>query len=216
MLRVLLIVISLLAFTSLRAQVPDSTGVRQDTVRKVPAKPATAAGQPVVKSAARLELEKMPRRAATRSAIIPGWGQVTNRRWWKVPLIYGGFVGIALVYDFNQTQYKLFLTEAQNREYNSQNPATPKPVDPAYATLSDNGIITIKDGYRRNRDLTILAGVAFYTINIIDAYVDAKFFRFDISDELVLKVNPSLQQQSNGFAYALPTPSIKVSVSLTK
>jgi hypothetical protein len=213
--RILLIFFALLAFTSLKAQVPDSAGVRQDTVKKVPAKPAAPASKPVVKSAARLELEKMPRRAAIRSAIIPGWGQLTNRRWWKVPLIYGGFVGIALVYDFNQTQYEEFLTEAQIREYNRLNPKNPIPVNPAYATLSDSGIISIKDGYRRNRDLTIMAGIAFYAINIVDAYVDAKFFRFDISDELVLKVNPSLQE-SHGFAYALPAPSIKVSVSLTK
>ena len=216
MLRILLIFVSLLALTSVKAQERDSAVVRQDTVKPIVAKPAPAKSTPVVKSAERIRLEKMPRRAAIRSAIIPGWGQITNRRWWKVPLVYGGFVGIALVYDFNQTYYKEFLTEAQNREYNRLHPRDERPVNPAYVNLSNTGIITIKDGYRRNRDLTILGGAAFYAITIIDAYVDAKFFRFDISDELVLKVNPSLQQPTPGYAFASPTPSIKVSLSLTK
>jgi hypothetical protein len=213
-LRIVLIFVSLLAITTVRAQERDSSVVRQDTIKPAVAKPSPAKSVPVVKSAERIELEKMPRRAAIRSAIIPGWGQITNRRWWKVPLVYGGFVGIALVYDFNQTYYKEFLTEAQNREHNRLHPTDPKPVNPEYASATNTGIINIKDGYRRNRDLTILAGAAFYAITIIDAYVDAKFFRFDISDELVLKVNPSLQQPW-GYASS-PSPSIKVSLSLTK
>jgi hypothetical protein len=56
-----------------------------------------------------------PRKAVLRSAIIPGWGQARNGKWWKVPLVYGGFVGIGLVYDFNQRFYKEFLGESQAR-----------------------------------------------------------------------------------------------------
>jgi hypothetical protein len=197
------------------AQDRDSLLRRQDTVKNVlkaePAKP------PVAKSAARLELEKMPRRAAIRSAIIPGWGQITNRRWWKVPLVYGGFVTLAFVYDYNQTNYKIFLTEAQNREYNQQNPALPpRYVNPGYRTLTSSGIIKLKDAYRRDRDLTILGGLAFYTITIIDAYVDAKFFRFDIDDELALQVKPAFQQVPGIYTSASPVASVKVSLSLTK
>jgi hypothetical protein len=197
------------------AQDRDSLLRRQDTVKNVlkaePAKPSVA------KSAARLELEKMPRRAAIRSAIIPGWGQITNRRWWKVPLVYGGFVTLAFVYDYNQTNYKIFLTEAQNREYNQQNPALPpRYVNPGYRTLTSSGIIKLKDAYRRDRDLTILGGLAFYTITIIDAYVDAKFFRFDIDDELALQVKPAFQQVPGIYTSASPVASVKVSLSLTK
>lgn len=214
-LRILIIFTFLFSAACVMAQERDSAVLKQDTIKTI-VKPAPVKSKPVFKSAERLELEKMPRRAAIRSAIIPGWGQLTNRRWWKVPLVYGGFVGIALVYDFNQTNYKIFLTEAQNREYNTQNPTTPKPVRPEYQTLTTTGIITIKDGYRRNRDLTILGGAAFYAITIIDAYVDAKFFRFDITDELALKVKPGLQQQPADNAFASPVPSIKVSLALSK
>ena len=120
-------------------------------------------------------------RAAIRSAILPGLGQITNRRWWKVPLVYGGFAGIGLVYEFNQRNYKIFLKEAQIREFNNTVKDSLRiPGNPLYAELSSTGIISIKDAYRRNRDLSILGGLAFYTINIIDAYIDAKFFRFDM------------------------------------
>ena len=216
MVRILLLVIALISGTCAMAQERDSIVPKQDTVKPL-VKPAPAKTAPVVKTAARIELEKMPGRAALRSAIIPGWGQLTNRRWWKVPLVYGGWVGIALVYDFNQTNYKIFLTEAQDREFNSQNPKEPqRPVRAEFQRYPLSGIITIKDGYRRNRDLTILGGVAFYAVTIIDAYVDAKFFRFDISDELALKVTPALQAQPPTNAFAATVPAVKVSLSFSK
>jgi hypothetical protein len=215
-LRILIILALVFSAFIGKAQNRDSSVQRSDTVRTA-VKAASPKSTPVVKSAARIELEKMPRRAAIRSAIIPGWGQLTNRRWWKLPLVYGGFVGLALVYDFNQTNYKIFLTEAQNREFNEANPALdPRPVNPAYQHLLTTGIISIKDSYRRDRDLTILAGAAFYAITIIDAYVDAKFFRFDITDELALKVKPTLQAAPGYAAFASPVPSVKLSLALTK
>ena len=167
-----------------------------------------------VKDSARLALEKMPRTAALRSAMLPGLGQIINRRWWKVPLVYGGFVGIGLVYEFNHRYYKIFLKEAQIREFNNTAPDNlKKSGNPLYARIPPSGIITIKDGYRRNRDLSILGGVAFYAINIIDAYIDAKFFRFDISDDLTLRVKPTFQRSPVN-AQTAPAPGIKFILSL--
>lgn len=182
----------------------DNIPARLDTAK-------TAAKAPsVVKDSARLALERMPRQAAMKSAMLPGLGQLYNKRWWKVPLIYGGFIGIGLVYEFNQRNYKIFLKEAQFRE---ENPG--KTENPLFAGYSNQGIITIKDSYRRDRDLSILAGLGFYAINIIDAYVDAKFFRFDISDELSLKVDPVINNGSYMNASAeRPSLGIKFSLSL--
>ena len=152
----------------------------------------------------------MTRRATMESAMLPGLGQIYNKRWWKVPLVYGGFVGIGLVYEFNQRYYKIFLMEAQYRELNPG-----KTENPLFAGYTNQGIITIKDSYRRNRDLSILAGLGFYAINIIDAYIDSKFFRFDISDELSLRVNPSVQQPVYIHSSAIaPVAGIKISLSL--
>lgn len=144
---------------------------------------------PAIKDSARIEIEAMPRRAALKSAMLPGLGQIYNKRWWKVPLVYGGFVGIGLVFEFNQRYYQIFLKEAQ---YRQENPG--KKENPLFTPYTTEGIINIKDSYRRDRDLSVLAGLGFYAITIIDAYVDAKFFRFDISNDLTLQVNPTINQ----------------------
>lgn len=164
----------------------------------------------VVKDSARLAIEAMPRIAARRSAILPGLGQLYNKRWWKVPLVYGGFVGIGLVYEFNQRYYKMFLREAQFRQEDRTK------ANPAWAVYTDEGIIGLKDDYRRSRDLSILAGVAFYAVQIIDAYIDAKFFRFDVSDDLSMRVTPLIQpgQIYNAANPAAPAIGFKVRLSL--
>lgn len=163
------------------------------------------------KNAARLALERMPGKAALRSAILPGWGQVYNRKlWWlRVPAIYGGFTGIGLAFEFNNRYYRSFLKEAQFRE------AFPgQKENPLYERLDNNGVVRVKDQYRRNRDLTILGGAALYALNIIDAYIEAKFKRFDINDDLGLQVKPTLQPPVPAFgATAAPVPGIKLSLS---
>ncbi|MBC7745722.1 MAG: hypothetical protein H7096_11530 [Flavobacterium sp.] len=212
-LQILLIFCALLITKISFAQV-DSSAVLTDSVKPA-AKLEKTKTTATFKTDERIRLEKLPGKAALRSAIIPGWGQLSNKRWWKVPLVYGGFVGIVLVYDFNRSNYRIFLTEAQNREFNKLNPNAQKPLNSNFTRLSESGIINIKDYYRRNRDLSVLGGIAFYTINIIDAYVDAKFFRFDISDDLALQLKPELHSPiKNG--NRLPVPAIKLSLSFLK
>ncbi|MGB4775771.1 MAG: DUF5683 domain-containing protein [Daejeonella sp.] len=188
------------------AQKTDTIPLNADTTKKNIPPPVQAKVTPF-KDSLRLEIEKRPRKAAIRSAIVPGLGQIYNKRWWKVPLIYGGFVGIGLVYEFNHRNYKIFLKEAQFRE---ANPGMTE--NPLYVGASNSGIILVKDAYRRNRDLSVLIGVAFYAVNIIDAYIDAKFLRFDISNDLSLNIRPSLQQAFTN-SYTSSVPSIKLSLS---
>lgn len=177
------ILMCLLTHSDAFSQNQVNSSAKQDTGLVAPKKSV------VVKDSARLAIEAMPRIAARRSAMLPGLGQIYNKRWWKVPLVYGGFIGIGLVYEFNQRNYKIFLKEAQFRQ---ENPG--KTQNPLYAPYTTQGIINIKDSYRRDRDLSILGGLGFYAINIIDAYIDATFFRFDLSDDLSVQLKPSVQQ----------------------
>ena len=177
------ILMCFLAHSNAFAQKKENDTARKDTAKIVVRK------TPAIKDSARIEIEAMPRRAALKSAMLPGLGQIYNKRWWKVPLVYGGFVGIGLVFEFNQRYYQIFLKEAQ---YRQENPG--KKENPLFTPYTTEGIINIKDSYRRDRDLSVLAGLGFYAITIIDAYVDAKFFRFDISNDLTLQVNPTINQ----------------------
>jgi hypothetical protein len=153
-----------------------------------------------------------PRKAVLRSAILPGWGQARNHKWWKVPLVYGGFVGLGLVYNFNNIFYKETLKESQFRKANPNLGRDTSFLYPQYRGIPDNQIYGAKDFYRRNRDLSLYSMVGFWGLQMVDAYIDAKLATFDVSDDLTLKVTPSIYSPtygSLGFKTAVPMLSLK-------
>lgn len=225
LLRCLLPLLAIFAFSSVSAQTDTivvgvdkgmkeaarepETIILKDTVSNLRSTRQTEVTKEVPKDPERLRLEMLPRKAVRKSAIIPGWGQLQNRRWWKVPIIYGGFVGMGLAIDFNQRYYKEFLSEL--RYYNENQKWKNELYNERQYPYSS--IVNAKDFYRRNRDLSILLTGALYAVNLIDAYVDAKFFRFDISNDLSLKVSPSLQPTVS-YSYISPVPAFKIKLSL--
>lgn len=205
----LLTLLSLSTILHSFAQTQDSISLSKPVPKLSTPSPSITREEPR-KDAARLRLEKMPRRALLRSMVIPGWGQATNKRWWKIPLIYGGLYLFIKEYNANRNKYHEYLKEAQ---YRVENP-TKKYGDPAYQLFTTDGIIKTKDLYSRNTDLCALALIGIYAANVLDAYVDAKFFQFDISDKLSLKVRPSFQVVPQTDTYALLNPTLKISLSL--
>ena len=133
-----------------------------------------------------------PRKAVLRSAILPGWGQVRNKQWWKVPLIYGGFVGIGLVYNFYNVEYRSSLSESQFRKANPNTDPRLVFLLPEFRGIPDAQIFLIKDFNRRNRDLSLYSGILFYGIQLADAYTSARLATFDVSDDLTFKLKPSI------------------------
>lgn len=184
-----------------------ATPARKDTTI-VPLDESKKAKSTVFKDSARLALEAMPGRAAWGSAMLPGLGQIRNGRWWKVPFIYAGLVSVGLAFEFNNRYYRDILKELQYRELNNQ-----ETRDPQYAPYDRSSLISAKDFYRRNRDLSILGFLGVHAINVIDAYVDAKFFRYDITDKLGFNVQPTLMPPLS-FASVTPVPAIKFTISL--
>ena len=155
-----------------------------------------------------------PRKATIYSAIVPGLGQIYNKKYWKVPLIYIGFGAIGYFINWNNENYQLFKTgythltdtnpdtqdylkiEAVRRNnYNLDNPTEFNNLKTA--------LLKQQDYYRRNRDLLVISMVGFYGLNIIDASVDAHLFDFDISDDLTLKWEPTMMNFDNNFVYCL-------------
>ncbi|WP_428327569.1 DUF5683 domain-containing protein [Mucilaginibacter sp.] len=164
-----------------------------------------------------------PHKAIIRSLILPGWGQVYNHRWWKVPIIYGtlGLLGDAIL--FNAKYYKEFLAISEYR-YHGIVPVKGAKYYAEYTALSnpnnfvsDQAIYDAKDGYRRNRDLSILGFAGFWGINVVEAYIDAKFINsYTVDSNLSMKVAPSLITQP---MYALNTagsyiPGIKITFTI--
>jgi hypothetical protein len=139
-----------------------------------------------------------PHTAIMHSLLIPGWGQVYNHHWWKVPVIYGALGALGYYIIWNNTQYAEFLALSQYREHG----VTPGLKDPYYAEYQlyagypSQALYDQKDYYRRNRDLDILGVFAAWGINVIDAYIDAKFeSAYTVDRNLSMKITPALLNQ---------------------
>jgi hypothetical protein len=127
-----------------------------------------------------------PKKAALYSAILPGLGQAYNKRWWKLPLVYGAIgTSVYFIID-NNKNYNSFRDEYLFRLDN------PGSSNTGFENYTDANLITIQDQYRRWRDLSyIFCGIA-YALNIVDAAVDAHLIDFNkkINDDLSLHIHP--------------------------
>ena len=153
--------------------------------------------------------EKRPhsiKRAAIYSAVLPGLGQAYNRKYWKIPIVYAGFGVLGYFIVTNNNEYKkyneAYIYKANDETYPIDNPY----VDKYNLDQLQRGL----DYYRRNRDLSIIITGLWYIVNVLEAYVDAHFFDYDISEDISLKVGPSVPV--NFSPQPAVTPGIKVTL----
>ena len=137
-----------------------------------------------------------PTKATWLALVIPGGGQIYNRKYWKLPIIYGGFAGCAYALTWNGKMYKDYsqaYKDAMNG--NMQSSSITDLLPPGY-TISESQLKELlrkrKDTYRRYRDLSIFAFIGVYLISVIDAYVDAELSNFDITPDLSMRVEPTV------------------------
>lgn len=127
-----------------------------------------------------------PARAAFYSAVLPGLGQINNKQYWKVPIVYAGMgVGIYF-YSRNNKQYKRYRNAYKRRlagftddEFTNQTTGE--------KTLSDDALIDAQKFYSKNKDLSLLATGIFYILNIVDANVSAHLAQFNVNENLSLR-----------------------------
>ncbi len=127
------------------------------------------------------------RKATILSAIFPGAGQIYNGSYWKLPIVYGGFAILGYIIDFNNRGYQRFKTA-----YNYATDGDDSTVDEFNGAYSDTVLENTRNSYRRYRDMGIVYLAGFYLLNIIDAHVDAYLRRYDISDNLSMKIEPTV------------------------
>ena len=139
-----------------------------------------------------------PQRALWLSALCPGLGQIYNRRYWKLPIVVGAFVGLSYGASWNNRMYKDYSKgyrdvmddDPDTRSYMDFFPPTVRESDLDVAWLQ-KVMKNKRDYYRRYREICIISMVGVYLINIVDAYVDASLAHFDISPDLTLDVSPA-------------------------
>ena len=142
-------------------------------------------------------LRHSPKKAAIRSALIPGWGQFYNKRYWKIPIVYGALGISGSVFVFNLKNYRDFRfaykarIEASTPRVDPGNGAVLPPdstnykkLDQVYKVLDPNAIRTYRDSYRRSIDYSALFFILLWGLNVVDATVDAHLRSFDVSPEL--------------------------------
>ena len=145
------------------------------------------------------EFNPDPTRAVWMSVLFPGLGQIYNRRYWKLPIIVGGFMGLAYGTSWNNGQFQdysnayrdLLDNDPSSNSYMNFFPPTTKEEDLDKSWLT-NVMKSRKDFYRRNRDLCIICMVGVYLLCMVDAYVDASLAHFDISPDLSLDWSPTM------------------------
>ena len=153
-------------------------------------------------------------KAVWLGAIIPGAGQIYNGSYWKLPIVYGGLMGCGYAISLNQSRYNSYKTAYRDLYNDSQAGLVTNDPSKSYNAILPEGydidrlggvskytstLQNWQSNYRRYRDWSIVATIVVYALSLVDAYVDAQLFDFDISPDLTLNVEPQiyydLQQQ---------------------
>ena len=160
-----------------------------------------------------------PLKATMLAVAFPGAGQIYNRKFWKIPVVYAGFGVLLYTAGFNSRNYTLYLQAYQDftdvipetdsyRDVIPADPATYDPVlhpdtyDPSSASYYKDGLLRMVDYYKRYRDLSYIGIAAWYLISILDANVDASLFNYDVSNNLDLTLFPVMVPLPGGFTGA--------------
>ena len=139
------------------------------------------------------------KRAMWMALVLPGAGQIYNRKYWKLPIIYGGFVGCAyaitwnnqMYHDYSQAYLDIMDDDPNTQSYN-QFLHLGATIDASNIDRYKEIFRKRKDKFRRWRDMGVFVMIGVYAFSVIDAYVDASLSEFDISDDLTLRVEPTV------------------------
>jgi len=134
-----------------------------------------------------LRIKKHNPKTASLLAIIPGAGQIYNKKYWKLPIVYAGLGTTAfLIYYYED------LTSMYRKEYVARENKKTDKLNPKLAKYSPENILELRNFYRRNMEICVAACTILYVLSILDACVDAHLFYYDISDNLSLGVKPKI------------------------
>lgn len=133
-----------------------------------------------------------PKKAGYLSAILPGLGQIYNKRYWKLPIVYGAFGTIGYFIGYNNNKYQQY----RNAYLLQKSFPLEELEDELAINISEDNLQRGVDYYRRNRDLLMILLVGVYLIQVLDAHIDAHLMEFDVSDDLIFRIEPGFESQS--------------------
>lgn len=134
-----------------------------------------------------------PKKASILSAVLPGAGQIYNRKYWKAPIVWAGLGTAVYFISENSREYERYRSA-----YIALVDNDPNTVDEFNGQYRPEQVLNVTDTYRRWRDLSYIGFGVVYMLNVVDASVDAHFVRFDVSRELSMRMGPSLGTMAQG------------------
>ena len=142
-----------------------------------------------------------PRKATLRSAILPGWGQAYNKKYWKIPIVYAALGTTAGVFFYNIRSYQ----EARQAViYRSDGDTTNDHlISPDLAAYNTESIRRYRNVLRQNIDYSVLVFLVFWALNVVDATVDAHLKAFDVSPDISMKIKPGFNYLNRGAGLSL-------------
>lgn len=183
--------------------------IGEDNAKAIPAEKAVNPSDTLVFAESEKTAKKIKRdwntwrpdakRAMWLAVVLPGAGQIYNRKYWKLPIVYGGFVGCyyamrwnnQMYHDYSQAYIDLMDNDPQSQSY-KQFLHLGNQIDASNIDRYKELFRKRKDRYRRWRDLSFFTLIGVYALSVIDAYVDASLSEFDISDDLSLRIEPTV------------------------
>ena len=177
-----------------------------------PATPAKKDSLPVVKKTATGSTRydsalkaHNPRTAAIRSAILPGWGQVYNKKYWKLPIVYGAWGTSAGVFLYNLKNYRdtrFAYRVKYNMQYNFTDSALYSSIRANLRPLDIEALKYYRNSFRRDIDYSVLFFILLWGLNVVDATVDAHLKSFDVSPDLSFRFKPGYSEmaRTNGLS----------------
>jgi hypothetical protein len=139
-----------------------------------------------------------PKVAMLRSAIIPGWGQWYNKKYWKIPIIYGALGISASVFFYNLKTYRELRQAVIYRARNTHEDSL--RVAPEFQSFSTQFLRVNRNAFRQNIDYSVLAFLVLWGLNVVDATVDAHLKAFDVSPDIGLRLSPNLSSYNKGIS----------------
>ena len=207
-------ILGIIGFFSVHLQAQDNPFIEEDSLQ-VPGGFITLPDTLIVDSSLKhlqpMEFSPKPGRAVLYAAFFPGLGQIYNRKYWKLPLVYASALGCVYAVTWNGTQYRGYQNayrdlrdgnpetdswKGYNYRYYGGTDAEPEEWNPSALTAFGNRLKSGRDNFRRNLELSYIVSVGVHLIWVIDAYVDAQLFEFDISEDLSFRVEPVLFERT--------------------
>ena len=177
-------IISIFFSLNMQGNVVDTTGIKTDST--------------TLKSIKKSKI--IPRVSTLHSLMVPGWGQINNGQYWKLPLVAGAFVTLGLIANYNHQRYMKYRDYYYIVSPHTEDPSYVPPStvavpyeDGVIRDLDVNQLKRLNDGFRRNRDYTFIGIAVAWAFNVVDANVSAHLKTFDVSDDISLKIKPNFE-----------------------